>query len=188
MRAANEFANIQTVRGTNVSNSNSKKKQTDGLTPVKTHICNDGDDGDMSFMGSPPLLPFDDPTEYKKLRQAASNSMTADFLGQFCSRMLTDALWETRRYQLVATNIIKADLARYPEIEDPEAKVAHAVTDRLDVFERLYRIIGFREHRVDAVYRLAEQHRTNLGKLAPSTADQFKMPKKSMPKLPMEIS
>ena len=66
-----------------MSNSNSKKKQTDGLTPVKTHICNDGDDGDMSFMGSPPLLPFDDPTEYKKLRQAASNSMTADFLGQF---------------------------------------------------------------------------------------------------------
>ena len=120
-------------------NSNSKKKQTDGLTPVKTNICNDGDDGDMSFMGSPPLLPFDDPTEYKKLRQAASNSMTADFLGQFCSRMLTDALWETRRYQLVATNIIKADLARYPEIEDPEAKVAHAVTDRLDVFERLHR-------------------------------------------------
>src|SRR6516165_9011912 len=94
-RAANEFANIQMVRGTNVSNSNSKKKQTDGLTPVKTHICNDGDNGDMSFMGSPPLLPFDDPTEYKKLRQAASNSMTADFLGQFCSRMLTDALWET---------------------------------------------------------------------------------------------
>jgi hypothetical protein len=157
-----------------MSDTNFKKKPTDGLIPVKTYIRNDGDgdDDEMSFMGSPPLLPFDDPAEYKKLRQAASKSMPADFLGQFCGRMLTDALWETRRYQLVATNIIKADLARYPEIEDPEARVAHVVADRLDALERLYRIIGCREHRADAVHRLAEQHRTNLGKLLPSTAEQ----------------
>lgn len=156
-----------------MSNSNSKKKPTDPLTPVKTNIGNDGDNDEMSFMGSPPLLPFDDPAEYYKLRQAASMSMTADFLGQFCSRMLTDALWETRRYQQIATNIIKADLAHYPEIEDPETKAAHVVTERLDVLERLYRIIGSREHRVDAVHRLAEQHRTNLGKLLPSAAEQI---------------
>jgi hypothetical protein len=156
-----------------VSNSNSKKKQTDGLIPVKTNICNDGDEGDMSFMGSPPLLPSDDPAEYKKLRRAASKSMPADFLGQFCGRMLTDALWETRRYQLVATNIIKADLSRYPEIEDPQAKVAHVVMERLDALERLYRIIGSREHRVDAIHRLAEQHRNSLGRLLPSTAEQI---------------
>ncbi len=155
-----------------MSNTNSKKKPTDRLTPVKTYIRNDGNDDEMSFMGSPPLLPFDDPAEYRKLRQAASKSMTADFLGQFCSRMLTDALWEARRYQQVATNIIKADLAHYPEIEDPQTRAAHAVTDRLDVFERLYRIIGSREHRVDAVYRLAEQHRTSLGKLVAPRAKQ----------------
>jgi hypothetical protein len=155
-----------------MTDANSKKKPTDPLTPVKTNINNDDDDDKMSFMGSPPLLPSDDPAEYKKLRQAASKFMPADFLGRFCGRMLTDALWETRRYQLVATNIIKADLARYPEIEDPGDKVGHVVLDRLDAFERLYRIIGSREHRVDAVYRLAEQHRANLGKLAPSTAER----------------
>ena len=86
-----------------MSDTNSKKKPTDQLTPVKTYIRiegNDGDDDEMALMGSPPLLPFDDPTEYKKLRCAANKTMPADFIGQFCGRMLADALWETRRYLL----------------------------------------------------------------------------------------
>jgi hypothetical protein len=108
-----------------MSVTNSKKKPTDPLTPVKTNISNDGDEDEMSLMGSPPLLPCDDPAEYKKLRLAASEAMPADFIGQFCARMLTDALWETRRYRLVATNTIKAELALHPDILDPQARVAH---------------------------------------------------------------
>jgi hypothetical protein len=95
-----------------------------------------------------------------------------DFFGQFCARMSTDALWEARRYQLVITNTIKAELAHYPDIADPDARVAHAVTDRLDMLERLYRIMGWREHRFDAVIRLAERHRSNLGTLLSLTTEQ----------------
>jgi hypothetical protein len=69
------------IKGTRqyVSNTNSKKKPTDPLTPVKTNICKDGNDDKMSFLGSPPLLPLDDPAEYKKLPQAASRFMPAVF-------------------------------------------------------------------------------------------------------------
>ena len=155
-----------------MTDSNSKKKPTDRLTPVKAYIRNDGDDDEMSFMGSPPLLPSDDPAEYKKVRRAMGKTTPDDFFGQFCARMSTDALWEARRYQLVITNTIKAELAHYPDIADPDARLANVITDRLDTLERLYRIMGWREHRFDAVIRLAERHRSNLGTLLSPTTEQ----------------
>jgi hypothetical protein len=155
-----------------VSGTNSKTKPTERLTHLKTYIRNDGDD-EMSFMGSPPLLPFDDPAEYQKLRHAVGEGMPADFFGQFCARMFTDAVWEVRRYQVVTKNTIKTEIEHcFDPTADPETKLAAAVTNRLDTLERLHRIIGGREHRLDAVYRLAQQHRANLGSLLRPTAEQ----------------
>ena len=103
-----------------MSNTNSKHKPVE-LTRLKTHIRNDGDNDDnMSFMGSPPLLSCDDPAEYKKLRHAVSESAPADFFEQFCARMFADTLWEARRYQLVTTNLLKAELKHFldPTVDD----------------------------------------------------------------------
>jgi hypothetical protein len=54
--------------------TNSKNKRAEQLTRLKIHIRNDGDDDDMTFMGSPPLLPLDDPAEYKKSATNAGHS------------------------------------------------------------------------------------------------------------------
>jgi len=155
-----------------LSDTTSKKKPTDRLTSVKTYIRNDDDSDEMSFMGSPPLLPSDDPAEYEKVRHAVSKTMPADFFGRFCAHMFTDALWEARRYQVVTTNTIEAELAHYPDIADPKARLAHVVTDRRDTLERLFRIREGREHRLDAVYRLAERHRSSLGNLLSPAKEQ----------------
>ncbi len=86
--------------------------------------------------------------------------------------MFADALWETRRYQLVIANVIKTELEHFSDRRtDPETKMAAAVTKRLDIVERVYRIIAGREHRVDAVYRLAQEHRANLGTLLSASAE-----------------
>jgi hypothetical protein len=156
-----------------VSNTNSKNKPVE-LTRLKTHIRNDGDnDDDMSFMGSPPLLPSDDPAEYKKLRAAVSESAPADFFGQFCARMFTDTAWEARRYQLVTTNLIKAEFEHFldPTVDD-ETKLALVVAGKIEPLERLYRLRGGREHRLDALYRLVQEHRANLGTLLRPAAAQ----------------
>lgn len=120
----------------------------------------------MSFMGSPPLLPFDDPVEYKKLRGAVAKSAPADFFGQFFARMFADTLWEARRYQLVNTNLIKAELEHFlsPTV-DNDTKLALVTAEKLDPLERLHRLRGEREQRLDALYRLVQEHRANLGTL-----------------------
>ena len=156
-----------------MSNTNSEHKPVE-LTRLKTHIRNDGDNDDnMSFMGSPPLLSCDDPAEYKKLRHAVSESAPADFFGQFCARMFADTLWEARRYQLVTTNLLKAELKHFldPTVDD-ETKLALVVGETIEPLERLYRLRGGREHRLDALYRLVQEHRANLGTLLPATAEQ----------------
>jgi hypothetical protein len=156
-----------------VPNTNSKNKPVE-LTRLKTHIRNDGDnDDDMSFMGSPPLLPSDDPAEYKKLRAAVGESAPADFFGQFCARMFADTAWEARRYQLVTTNLLKAELKHFldPTVDD-ETKLALVVGEKIEPLERLYRLRGGREHRLDALYRLVQEHRANLGTLLHPTAEQ----------------
>ncbi len=159
--------------GREENEENENSSPTEPLTRLKTSIRTDGDDDDMSFMGSIALFPFEDPSEYKNLREAVAKSTPVDFFGQFCARMLTDALWETRRYQLVTAATIKTELERFSDpTANPETKVAAAVANQLDVLERLYRIIGGREHRVDAFYRLAQQHRANLGTLLRPPAEQ----------------
>jgi hypothetical protein len=156
--------------------ANSKNKSAVQLTRLKTHIHNDGTDGnddDLSFMGSPPLLPLDDPNEYRKLREDVSKSAPADFFGQFFARMFTDTAWEARRYQLVVTNFIKAEVKGFldPTV-DGETKLALVVAERIEALERLHRLRAGREHRLDALYRLVQEHRANLGRLLTPPAEQ----------------
>jgi hypothetical protein len=157
----------------NVSDTNSKNKPAEQLTRLKTHIRNDGDDDDLSFMGSPPLLPLDDADEYYKLREDVGKSAPADFFGQFFGRMFTDTAWEARRYQTVTTNYLDAQLKQYldPTVDD-QTKLALVVADTIDPLERLHRLRSGREHRLDALYRLVQEHRANLGTLLRPTAEQ----------------
>jgi hypothetical protein len=135
--------------------TNSKTKSAVQLTRLKTHIhndSNDGNDDDLSFMGSPPLLPLDDPNEYKKLREDVGKSAPADFFGQFFGRMFTDTAWEARRYQLVATNFLKAQLKQFLDLTvDHETKLALVVAETMADPER-----GFPCARVHAGTRKAK--------------------------------
>lgn len=147
--------------------SNSKNKSAVQLTRLKTNIHSDGNGGDddaMAFMGSPPLLPLDDPAEYNKLRAAVGESAPADFFGQFFARMFTDTAWEARRWQLITTNLIKAELKSFldPTVDD-ETKLALVAAEKLEPLERLHHLRGEREHRLDALYRLVQEHSANLG-------------------------
>src|SRR5215469_11305419 len=49
---------------------------------------------------------------------------------------------------------------------------ALVVGEKIEPLERLYRLRGGREHRLDALYRLVQEHRANLGTLLPATAEQ----------------
>ena len=139
------------------------------LTPLKTYLRMEDD---QSFLGAPPLIPFDDPAAYNGLLGAVTEAMKpADFFEVMWTRDITDLQWEITRFRRIKANFIKAHL-QDDFGDDDEAKEMSAVINHIPTIESLEHMIATYEGRRNAACREAERHRANLGNRLQRAAEQ----------------
>jgi hypothetical protein len=130
------------------------------LTPLQTAVRSEPDD--QSFLGPPPLLPFDNRAAYDRLSAAVTEAMKPiDVFDVIWARDFTDLQWEILRCRRIRANFVKANLQG--EFGDDESKEMSAVIGNIPLIQRLDHMIATYEARRNAAYREAEHHRINLG-------------------------
>jgi hypothetical protein len=127
---------------------------------------------DQSFLGAPPLIPFDDRAAYDRLLGAVTEAMKpADFFEVIWTRDITDLQWEIARFRRIKANFIKAHLQ--DDFGDNESKEMSAVINNIPEIESLDHRIATYEGRRNAACREAERHRANLGNRLQRAAEQI---------------
>jgi hypothetical protein len=158
-----------------MADEKSKSKSGDQLTPIRTKIGkNDGNEMESLF-GAPPLIPGDDPVAYNNLLAGVTHTLNpTEIIGNFLSRKFTDGMWVLRRLQLVQTTLLKEIAGGTVHLEggDQARAVTAALTENIELFERLDRQIAGREHELREMYRMAERHKGNLEALFKRTPEQ----------------
>jgi hypothetical protein len=162
-----------------MSERNSNRKPSDQLTPIRTNIGKEDDkqqgeqqakqsgkQEDMeSLFGAAPLIPGDDPVTYNNmLADVGATFKLTDIIGKFVTWKFTHGLWMLKRLQLVQTTILKESVGINLHLEqgDRARAIAMAMTENIELFERLDRQIAGREHDLKETYRMAERHKANL--------------------------
>ena len=119
---------------------------------------------DLSFLGSPPLIPGEAASDYEQLLTAVINVMKpVDFLEMMWTRDIVDLQWDIIRFRR-----IKADIITYYHGNN----IAEAISYKIEVLERIDRMIMTMEARRNAAYREAERYRIGLGDLLRRVAEQ----------------
>jgi hypothetical protein len=102
---------------------------------------------DLSFLGAPPLIPGEAARDYQQLLTAVINEMKPlDFLETIWTRDIVDLRWEIIRFRR-----IKADVITYYY----GTSIAEAITYKIDVLERIDRMVMTMEARRNAAYHEA---------------------------------
>ena len=110
---------------------------------------------DLSFLGSPPLIPGEAASDYEQLLTAVINVMKpVDFLEMMWTRDIVDLQWDIIRFRR-----IKADVITYYHGNN----IAEAISYKIDVLERIDHMVMTMEARRNAAYREAERYRIGLG-------------------------
>ena len=110
---------------------------------------------DLSFFGAPPLIPGEVASDYQQLLTAVINVMKpVDFLETMWTRDIVDLQWDIIRFRR-----IKADVITYYHRNN----IAEAISYKIEVLERIDRMVMTMEARRNAAYREAERYRVGLG-------------------------
>jgi hypothetical protein len=127
-------------------------KQKSGIPSALTSVT------DVSFLGAPPLIPGEAARDYEQLLTAVINVMKpVDRLEMMWIRDIVDLQWDIIRFRR-----IKADVITY-HCEKNRSSIAEVVTYKIDVLERIDRMVMTMEARRNAAYREAERYRVGLG-------------------------
>jgi hypothetical protein len=130
---------------------------------------------DVTMLGSLPILPGEDRTEYEQWRAAVIGELKpADLMEKIWTNDIIYLEWEIFRFRRAKANYIRrlrADRLSLPAFTfgevssepDPHTDVASVIAANIDVLEPLERMIAMMEQRRNAAYHQAEQHRANLG-------------------------
>ena len=132
-------------------------KQRSGIPSALTSVT------DVSFLGAPPLIPGEDARDYRQLLTAVINEMKpVDVLETIWTRDIVDLQWDIIRFRRN-----KADVITYwyeKNCGSSEALgAALVVTYKIDVLERIDRMVMTMEARRNAAYREVERYRIGFG-------------------------
>ena len=128
--------------------------------------------GDMTVLGSLPLLQGEEASDYERLRDVVIAEMKpADFMEVIWTNDIIYLEWEIIRFRRAKANYIRElaapDLIRGITLKlgdsGPHTDVAKSIAGNIDTLEPLERMIAMMEQRRNAAYHQAEQHRANLG-------------------------
>ena len=110
---------------------------------------------DLSFFGAPPLIPGEVASDYQQLLTAVIKVMKlVDVLESIWTRDIVDLQWDIIRFRR-----IKADIITYYHRNN----IAEAISYKIEVLERIDRMVMTMEARRNAAYREAERYRVGLG-------------------------
>ena len=110
---------------------------------------------DLSFFGAPPLIPGEVASDYQQLLTAVIKVMKlVDVLESIWTRDIVDLQWDIIRFRR-----IKADVITYYHGNN----IAEAISYKIEVLERIDRMVMTMEARRNAAYREAERYRVGLG-------------------------
>ena len=110
---------------------------------------------DLSFLGAPPLIPGESAADYKRLLATVTDEIKpADFMEVMWIRDIVDLQWDIIRFRR-----IKADIITYYHRNN----IAEAISYKIEVLERIDRMVMTMEARRNAAYREAERYRIGLG-------------------------
>ena len=131
-----------------VSRSKSNKAKPPAALPLPNVT-------DLSFFGAPPLIPGEVASDYQQLLTAVIKVMKpVDVLEIMWTRDIVDLQWDIIRFRR-----IKADVITYYHGNN----IAEAISYKIEVLERIDRMVMTMEARRNAAYREAERHRIGLG-------------------------
>ena len=110
---------------------------------------------ELSFLGAPPLIPGESAADYKRLLAAVTDEIKpADPVETIWTRDVVDLQWDIIRFRR-----IKADIITYYHRNN----IAEAISYKIEVLERIDRMVMTMEARRNAAYREAERYRVGLG-------------------------
>jgi hypothetical protein len=113
---------------------------------------------DLSFLGAPPLIQGEAARDYQRLLNEVINVMKpVDVLETIWTRDIVDLQWDIIRFRR-----IKADVITYYRGNNMN-NMAEAISYKIDVLERIDRMVMTMEARRNAAYREAERYRVGLG-------------------------
>jgi hypothetical protein len=122
----------------------------------------------LAWMGPAPLVPGEDPAQYKHVQDLVSKAMSpVDILDWFWVRDVTDLEWEVVRLRKIkAFMISQGKMTKFVTDEDGELttqdgsideNLAYAVRSGIDTLERVDRMIMTLELRRDRAYQECER-------------------------------